>query len=131
VEEALSQKETFLSDSLIRVYNNIFDRAEKLVSHSPELLSRVHTARLPIHYAMLEIARAEKTGKRGAFIVADDNTLKPKPEIINLVFDFVYHCIRTNVSHVRERRMTPQEYLEGYTRFLSENTGSLAERSRE
>lgn len=44
-----------------------------------------------------------------------------------MVYDFVYHCIRTNVSHVRERRVTPQEYLEGYNKFLSENTGLMAE----
>ena len=60
-------------------------------------------------------------------MVGDDHILKPKPEIVNLVYDFVYQCIRTNVSHVRERRVTPQEYLEGYNKFLSENTGLVAE----
>ena len=32
------EKETFLSDSLITVYNNLFDEAEKAVSESPEIL---------------------------------------------------------------------------------------------
>ena len=127
VEEQLPQKETFLSDSLIAVYNTLFDRAEKSVADSPEVLARVHTARLPVSFAMLEIARAEKVGKRGAFISGGDGTLRPKPEIVNLVYDFTYHCIRTNVSHVRERRVTPQEYLDGYNKFLAENTGLLAE----
>ncbi|HET9486011.1 MAG TPA: DUF4838 domain-containing protein [Chryseosolibacter sp.] len=125
VQDTVPQKETFLSDSLVAVYNSLFDDAEKAVAKSPELLGRVKTARMPVHYAMLEIARAEMTGKRGAFAVAADNTLKAKPEIINLLYEFVYTCIRTNVSHVRERRVTPQEYLEGYTKFLEENKGMV------
>jgi hypothetical protein len=54
------EKETFLSDSLITVYNQLFDEAEKAVADSPEILDRVKTARLPVYYAMLEIAKDEK-----------------------------------------------------------------------
>lgn len=128
-DQPFPQKETFLSDSLMNVYKGLFDRAEKAVSKSPELLGRVRTARMPIVYAALEIARAEKVGKRGAFEVGDDKILRPKPEIVSLVYDFVYHCIQTNVSHVRERRVTPQEYLDGYSKFLAENTGVLVAES--
>lgn len=125
VLDSLPQRETFLSDSLIAVYNGLFDRAEKAVAKSPELLGRVKTARMPIHYAMLEIARAEKTGRRGAFMIAQDNTLQAKPEVVNRLFEFVYTCIRNNVSHVRERRVTPQEYLDAYMKFLEENKGMV------
>jgi hypothetical protein len=114
----VEERKTFLSDSLVTVYNQLFDRAEKAVSGSPELLQRVKTARLPVYYAMLEIARDQKTGKQGAFVVADDNTLKPNPEIVKILYDFVYGCIHGNVSHVREGRITPQEYLATYTKFL-------------
>ncbi|MEX1240564.1 MAG: DUF4838 domain-containing protein [Cyclobacteriaceae bacterium] len=130
-DQPLPQYKTFLSDSLMTIYNGLFDRAEKAVSGSPELLGRVKTARMPIMYATLEIARAEKTGKRGAFTVSEGGTLQPKPEIVSLVYNFVYHCIRTNVSHVRERRVTPQEYLDGYIKFLSENTGLLTQNTIE
>ncbi len=129
VEGELPQKQTFLSDSLIGVYKNLFDRAGKAVSRSPEILARVRTARLPVDYAVLEIARAERTGNRGAFILNNDNTLKAKAEIVDLVYDFVYRCIRTNVSHVRERRVTPQQYLEEYMKFLAENTGLLSDQA--
>jgi hypothetical protein len=77
----------------------------------------------------LEIARAERIGKRGAFIVDKDNTLKAKPEIVALVRDFAYRCIRTNVSHVRERRVTPQQYLEDYLKFLADNTGLMGDQT--
>ena len=129
VEGALPQKQTFLSDSLIAVYSALFDRAEKAVDDSPEVLERVRVARLPVDYARLEIARAERIGKRGAFVADKENTLKAKPEIVNLVHDFAYRCIRTNVSHVRERRVTPQQYLEEYLKFLSENTGLLGDQT--
>ncbi|MEO8962035.1 MAG: DUF4838 domain-containing protein [Ginsengibacter sp.] len=116
----VEERKTFLSDSLVTVYNQLFDRAEKAVSGSPELLQRVKTARLPVHYAMLEIARDQKTGKQGAFIVAKDNTLKPNPKIVKILYAFVYGCQRANVSRVREGRITPDQYLDGYTKFLSE-----------
>jgi hypothetical protein len=114
----VEERKTFLSDSLVTVYNELFDRAEKAVSGSTELLEHVKTARLPVYYAMLEIARDQKTGKQGAFVAADDNTLKPNPQIVKILYDFVYGCIHGNVSHVREGRITPQEYLATYTKFL-------------
>jgi|WetSurMetagenome_2_1015567.scaffolds.fasta_scaffold00667_11 hypothetical protein len=116
----VEEKETFLSDSLITEYNKIFDRAEKAVSGSPEVLKRVKVAHLPVYYAMLEIARDEKTGKRGAFIAGDNNKLKPNPEIVKILYDFAHLCIQTNVSHVQEANVTPLQYLEGYTKFLTE-----------
>ena len=116
----VDEKESFLSDSLITVYNKIFDRAEKAVSESPEILEHVRKARLPVYYAMLEIARDEKTGKRGAFIAGDNNKLRPNPEIVKILYDFVYLCIQSNVSHVQEGRITPQQYLETYTKFLTD-----------
>jgi hypothetical protein len=69
---------------------------------------------------MLEIARAEKTGKRGAFIAGENNKLKPNPEIVNILYNFVYLCIHSNVSHIQEGRTTPQQYLQAYTKFLTD-----------
>jgi hypothetical protein len=117
-------KETYLSESLINTYNNIFDRAEKAVSKSPDLLERVRVARLPLNYAILEIARSEKTGQRGALTEAGNGKLVPKPEIVKKLYDFAYLCKKTNVSHVREGRITPDEYLESFNKFLKENTGN-------
>lgn len=112
------EKETFLSDSLITIYNKLFDEAERGVAGSPEILQHVKTARLPVYYAMLEIARDEKTGKRGAFLVADSTHKIPNPAIINILYDFVYQCIRNNVTRVTEWKTTPLEYLAEYKHFL-------------
>jgi hypothetical protein len=110
------EKESFLSDSLITVYNHLFDEAEKAVVTSPELVQRVRTARLPVYYAMLEIAKEEKTGKRSAFVDSDKKT--PNPAIVNILYDFVYQCVRNNVTRVTEWRTTPLEYLAEYSKFL-------------
>ena len=112
------EKESFLSDSLITVYNKLFDQAEKAVSGSPEILDRVKTARLPVYYAMLEIAKDEKTGKRGAFLSADSTNKISNPAIVNILYDFVYQCIRNNVTRVTEWKTTPLEYLAEYKQFL-------------
>lgn len=112
------EKESFLSDSLVTVYNKLFDEAEKAVSEFPEIVDRIKTARLPVYYAMLEIAREEKTGKRGAFINSADNSKIPNPAIVKILYDFVYQCVRHNVTRVTEWKTTPMEYLEEYKKFL-------------
>ena len=114
------EKDILLTDSLITVYNSLFDRAEKDVAGSPVLLSHVRSARLPVYYATLQIARTEKTGSRGAFVTDKDNTLKPDPEIVKTLYNFVYQCIRTNVTRVSEWHTTPKEYLAGYLKYLED-----------
>lgn len=111
---------TYLSDSLMSVYNHLFDDAEKAVAETPDVLERVKIARLPIYYAMLEIARVDLSGSRGAF-TEFGRELKPKPEIVNILNEFFDGCVKSGVSHIRERRTTPQEYLERYNSFLNEN----------
>jgi hypothetical protein len=114
-------KETFLSDSLITVYNKIFDHAEDAVADSPEFLDRVKSARLPIMYSVLEIAKVEKTGDRGAFNENDNKTLEPKPEIQAILSSFTLHCNKTGVSRITEWHTTPDEYFEKYNQFLEKN----------
>lgn len=112
------EKESFLSDSLVTVYNRLFNQAEKAVADSPEFADRIKTARLPVYYAMLEIAKDEKTGKRGAFLSTDNNGKIPNPAIVKILYDFVYQCVKNNVTRVTEWRTTPLEYLADYKKFL-------------
>ena len=116
----VQEKETFLSDSLIMVYNQLFNRAEKAVTGSPDELQRVKSARLPVYYAMLEIAKDERSGDRGAFMATSNNILKPNPEIVHILYDFFYNCIRTNVTRVSEWHTPPKEYLANYLKFFEE-----------
>jgi len=115
-------KETFLSEALIARYNAIFDRAERKVANDETLLVRVKSARLPVYYAMLEIAKDVKTGNRGAFNTNEKGEMVPNPEIVQVLYDFAYHCMRTNVSRTQEWNTTPKEYLEEYLAFLRGET---------
>lgn len=119
----VNDKETFLSAALIAQYNAIFERALKKVEKEPELYVRVKSARLPVYYAVLEIAKAEKAGPRGAFVADENGRLKPNPAIVSLLYEFVYHCVRTGVSRITEWHTTPKEYLEKYMTFLADPGG--------
>jgi hypothetical protein len=110
---------TFLTDSLLNVYNGLFDRAEKAVQDSPDELMRVQTARLPLYYAMLEIAKSKSTGPGAAFIDDGKGNKTPNPVVIDWLNKFVSQCLRTGVTRIAEWHTTPQDYLEAYYAFLS------------
>jgi hypothetical protein len=118
------EKDIFLTDSLLNAVNAIFDRAEKNVSDSPVILDHVRSARLPVYFSTLQIARFEKTGPRGAFIMSEDNSLKPDPDIVKTLYSFVYQCVKTNVTRVTEWHTTPKEYLANYLQYLQDPTGT-------
>lgn len=119
-------KETFLSAELITAYNKLFDRAEQAVISDPDKLSHVKSARLQVYYAILEIAREEKTGTRGALLADDRGLLKPDPKIVEILDRFVTQCTMTGVSRITEWHTTPLEYQEKYRKFLVENSGKAA-----
>ena len=121
----VEDKETFLSESLIARYNEIFDNAEKKVMKTPVIYDRVRSARLPVYYAMLEIARSEKTGTRGAFTAGPTTQLTPNRKVMDILNKFSYHCIKTNVTRITEWRTTPKEYLQEYLTFLNTPLASL------
>jgi hypothetical protein len=43
----------------MKVYDELFDQAEKAVKNNQTLLERVQLSRLPLQYSQLEIARTE------------------------------------------------------------------------
>ena len=121
----VEDKETFLSESLIARYNEIFDNAENKVMKTPVIYDRVRSARLPVYYAMLEIARSEKTGARGAFTAGPTTQLTPNRKVMDILNKISYHCIKTNVTRITEWRTTPKEYLQEYLTFLNTPLASL------
>ncbi|HRP55800.1 DUF4838 domain-containing protein [Agriterribacter sp.] len=59
-DSPVSHKDGMLKPSLMRRYNDLFDRAEKAVAADPVLLKRVWRTRLPLQYSELDIARTNK-----------------------------------------------------------------------
>ena len=115
----LDAKDAYLSEPMMKLYNEIFDDAEKAVSHDPELLRRVHVARLPIMYAAIQIGRTEMNTPRSMYVRTNDGTVKVKPEMTALVEKFADGCMRENVKLVRERAGSPEHFLAAYSRIFS------------
>jgi hypothetical protein len=115
----VQEKDSYLTPELIQVYNAIFDKAEKAVRKSPELLSRVKSARLPVNYAMLEIIKDEQANQWEIFEPMKSRKTKLPTEVSQLLYDFIYHCLQTRVSRLSEWHTPPKEYLERYPFLVS------------
>lgn len=114
-------RNTFLTEEMIAKYYAIFDEAEESVKDYPDLLFRVKTERMQIDYAVLDIARKETIGKRGA-LEEKESKLVPKKEIQDLLSNFVSMCDLNGVTRVHEWNTTPREYLTEYNEHLDKNS---------
>jgi hypothetical protein len=112
-------KNTYLSADMLKVYNALFDQAEKAVADIPQLLQRVKIARLPILYAEVQIGRNEVDTLRSMFMHTPDGKVIAKPEMKSLVGQFVSGCKQDGVTRVRERTTTPDDYQASYDRVFT------------
>ena len=115
------QRNTFLSEEMIERYYGILNKAEETVSDDPDLRFRVKTVRMQIDYAVLDIAKGEVTGSRGA-ILEEEGKRIPKKEIQELLQAFVSMCDLSGVTRIHEWHTPPREYMKLYNEFLSENS---------
>jgi hypothetical protein len=76
---------------------------------------------LQIDYAVLDIAKGEVTGSRGA-LVEEEGKRMPKKEIQELLQAFVSMCDLSGVTRIHEWHTPPREYMNLYNAFLSENS---------
>lgn len=108
------EEDSFLSPKLVAKYNALFDKAEKAVRKNPEQLSRVKSARLPVSFAMLEITKEQNGANWETYQDGDQQKVKLPVEVSQLLYDFYYQCMDTEVSRLSEWHTTPKEYLENY-----------------
>jgi len=109
----VTHKDGMLNKTMMRRYNELFDKAEQAVADDQTFLDRVREARLPIMFSELEIARTEP--------VEDAPALKAK---LNL---FRERADAYKVSMLNERRNRVDEYCELYEqRNLAKREKSLA-----
>lgn len=112
-------KDAYLSADMMKVYNTLFDQAEKSVEKDPQLLARVKIARLPIMYATIQIGRNEVDTPRSMFAHTPDGKVFVKPQMKSLVTQFVSGCKQDGVTKVRERTTTPDDYQASYNRVFT------------
>lgn len=117
---------TFLSESLLLKYNELFDKAELAVALKPALLSRVRTARLPIQYATLEIAKTDLFGERGWYNQKGQKYVLKK-NMKELLDRFYSCCKEAGIDHLNENGLTLDAYYSNTLRFINVQTeGNLA-----
>jgi len=112
----------YLSRTMLAVYNDIFDRAEKAVSAEPEFLDRVRTSRLPLQFALLEQAKVAGAGDGGCFVRNANSNLTIRPDIDTLLTIFVSRCKEAAIPRLWEHGTSPDEYFTSTRAFLDGST---------
>ena len=121
-------KDTYLASQHMDEYNQLFDKAEKAVEDDPVLLEHVKIARLPIMYAQIQISRSEVDTKRSLFNHEQKapamgeseggKEIKINPVYKEMIQNFVNLAKKQGVNRLRERSISPDEYLASYERVF-------------
>jgi hypothetical protein len=111
-------RNTYLSVGMMDEYKKLFDEAEKAVARDAELLRRVRIARLPVMYSQIQISRTE-IDTPGSMFQYDANKARliPTLEIKEVVNRFVEIANDQGVTLLRERSITPEDYLASHNRI--------------
>ncbi|NBC66932.1 MAG: DUF4838 domain-containing protein [Bacteroidetes bacterium] len=117
-DSPIDAKETYLSAGLMEDYEEMFDNAEQAVEDDSERLQRVKTARLPLMFAQIQIGRTEVDTPRSMFAHNEEDRIVVKPEMKELVYQFVDRCKEYGVNRIRERTTSADEYLLAYQRIF-------------
>jgi hypothetical protein len=102
-----------------------FDAAEAAVRYHPIHAERVRTARLPLMYAELEIAKRRGASLGGIWEAharapeSDGGTwLQPRPEVRELIEAFLAGCEAAGINRLREYDLTLETYRADWDRLL-------------
>ncbi len=116
----------FLSEDNIRIYNELFDKAETAVAGQAELLNRVRIARLPLQYAIMEIGKNDMFGPRGWYDETADGFILRK-DMYETLEEFNQVCARNNIRGMNEKNLTVETYYQASLRFIDVKVeGNLA-----
>ncbi len=107
---------TYLTAANLTKYSSIFDQAELCVAYDSVFLHHVDIARLPLSYAILEIAKANFVGPRGWW--DESGTIRSeKMDAILEKFKLVMN--REKIGVMSEHNLTAKEYYD-----MSQQTAS-------
>jgi hypothetical protein len=116
----------YLSAADTALYDSLFDEAEAASFGDPAALARVRTARLPLMYAELEIAKDDMFGPRG-FYVEKGGRFEARPAKVRLLEEFAARCEAGGVRTLNESGLSPAAYCDSVRRFIDVQVeGNLA-----
>jgi hypothetical protein len=111
-------RDSYLSAQMMDKYNQLFDQAEKAVENDAACLQRVRIARLPISYAQIQISRTEVNTPRSLFKSDANGKVTFNAEIVSLLNQFVEVAKQQGVNRLRERSISPDDYMASYQRIF-------------
>ncbi|MCB0753647.1 MAG: DUF4838 domain-containing protein, partial [Ignavibacteriae bacterium] len=114
-----SGMESYLTPQLLKEYSRIFDAAEKSVENQPEYLERVKIARLPLEYAILEIAKRNASDDLYIFKI-EDTTFTVNPKMKERLNNFVTIANKAGIKNLHERGTSPDEYFAEMNKYFKE-----------
>ena len=110
---------SYLTPSLIKRYEYLFDEAERSVVDTAEVLERVRIARLPLEFAIMEQAKKTFAGDGGVFEKLNGEW-RVRTAIREKIDPFTDLCIRQGVTQVKEWSTSPEEYRSAMYRLFSQ-----------
>jgi len=108
---------SWLRPEVLERARTLFDRAAQAVAGQPERAERVRTARLPLMYAELEIAK-RRGARSGGIWERVDGSWRVRYEVERLLDDFLAGCRAAGIGRLREMDLTLDEYRAAWQRLL-------------
>jgi hypothetical protein len=109
---------SYLTPALLKKYSDLFDKAESAVEKEPEFLNRVRRARLPLEFAILQIAKWNVTEELSYFENVNDQFVVKKKfqERLN---NFVKLCRENGIEQLSEIRGYIDDYENSVKNFMT------------
>ncbi len=119
-------KDNILSEENLQRFDSILYEAEDLAKKDKKAYLRVLSAHLPIHYAILEIAKADVYGPRGFFKKTKDSW-ELKEDMAQRIETFYTVCKKAEVESLNENGLKPATYYAALKRIIENSAeGNIA-----
>jgi len=101
--------DTYLTPELLKEYARLFDRAEKAIRGDPERLERVRRARLPLEFAILDLATHDVNDDL-TYLRRRDGLVTRRDKMLQRLDDFVRACGAHGIERLEEHGYSPADF---------------------
>ncbi len=114
--------ESYLTPALIKKYEALFDSAAVAVSDDKVLSDRISQARMPLEFAVLDIACSNMIPEISIFI-NEEGRLKANKAMVARLYRFVDNCRHFNIMALAESKAyTPEQFLNDVLNIIQKGT---------
>jgi hypothetical protein len=109
--------DSYLQPVNIKLYKELFDKAEYAVKDDPVILQRTRFARLPLDFAILDIS-LHNVDEELSWFKNVNGEFKINDELVTLLDTFTTRCNRMDVKMLNEQGLKPDDYRLTIKKFL-------------